>query len=80
VYKDETRIRCYVAEDARVSVTIYDLAGVEIYHTEFSAVGGVDNEIAWNVQGIESGIYLGHVTARSADKSGFKIIKIAIVK
>ncbi len=80
VYKDETKIRCYVAEDARVSVTIYDLAGMEIYHTEFSAVGGVDNEITWNVQGVESGIYLGHVTARSNDNSGFKIIKIAIVK
>ena len=80
VYRDETKIRCYVSEDARISVTIYDLAGMEIYRTEFSAVGGVDNEITWNVQGVESGIYLGHVAAQSANNSGFKIIKIAIVK
>ena len=80
VYDGSTRIRFFVSEDADVTVKIYDLAGDKVDELHSRALGGIDNEIAWDVSGIESDIYLAKVEAQSADKKGEKIIKIAVVR
>lgn len=81
VYDGETFIRYYVAEDAEISIKIFDLAGDLVKEMNDSAQGGVDNETAWNVNNIQSGVYFAHIEANSVSgKSQSKIIKIAVVK
>ncbi len=80
VYGNETFIRTFVAEDAEVKVTIFDLAGDLVDELKFNAVGGLDNEIAWNVSQVQSGAYLAHIEVKSGNKTESKIIKIAVIK
>ena len=78
---DETYIRTYVAEDSRVKVKVFDLAGDLVDEFEFSATGGLDAEYAWNVSNIQSGAYFAHLEVKSnSGKTESKIIKIAVIK
>jgi len=46
-----------------------------------NGIGGVDNEIIWDVTNIQSGVYFARVEAKgSSGQSSFKIIKIAVIK
>jgi len=80
VYGNSTQIRYFVPEDAAITVEIFDLAGLKIAELRGPAVGGVDGELTWNVEGIQSGIYLARVEARSALRADAIVIKIAVVK
>ncbi len=81
VYEDETYIRFYVSENADVKIKIFDLAGDLVDEIEASAAGGIDNEIAWNVNDIQSGVYFAHLNVSSTGgNSDSKIIKIAVIK
>jgi len=80
VYDGSTRIRFFVSDDADVTVKIYDLAGDKVDELRTHALGGVDNEIVWNVSNIESDVYLAKVEAIAPGKKGEKIIKIAVVR
>lgn len=80
VYDGSTRIRFFVSHDADVTVAIYDLAGDKVAELKERAVGGMDNEILWDVRDIQSDVYLAKVTAEASGKKGEKIIKIAVVK
>jgi hypothetical protein len=75
-----THIRYYVASNANVTVKIYDMAGGLVEQLNESASGGLDNEIAWNVAHIQSGIYFAHIDAQGSGGSGSTVIKIAVVK
>ncbi len=79
-YDKQTKIRYYVSTDAVISVKIYDLAGEKVDELHANAIGGTDNEIAWDVTNIQSGVYLAHVEANGKGGSAGKIIKVAIVK
>lgn len=80
VYDGRTFIRYFVREAASVNIRIFDLAGALV--TEFSGpgVGGVDNEIAWDVSGVQSGVYFARIEANGAGENGTAIVKVAIVK
>ena len=80
MYDGVTYIRFFVAEDADVTVKIYDLGGDKVDELHARALGGIDNEIAWDVSGIQSDIYLAKVEATANGKKGEKIIKIAVVR
>lgn len=81
VYGDETNIRFFVNENSSVVVKIFDLAGDFVAELNGNATGGVDNELTWNVQNIQSGVYLAHLNVESVfGKSDNKIIKIAVIK
>ncbi|MCZ7558222.1 MAG: FG-GAP-like repeat-containing protein [Bacteroidia bacterium] len=79
-YDGVTRIRFFVSDDADVTVKIYDLAGDKVDELSTRARGGVDNEIVWDVSGIQSDVYLAKVEAIAPGKKGEKIIKIAVVR
>ncbi|MCB2206520.1 hypothetical protein KQI65_17380 [bacterium] len=79
-YDNISYIRVYVSVDADVNVKIYDLAGDKVDEVNGSAVGGVDTDLAWDVSGIESDVYLAHVKVTAGSRSEEKIIKIAVVK
>jgi hypothetical protein len=80
VYDGTTYIRYFLGEDARVNVIIYEMNGEKV--TEFSGpgIGGIDNEIVWNVGSVQSGVYLARIEAESPQKSEVRFIKIAVVK
>ncbi len=82
VYEGETYIRFYVAEDSKAIIHIFDLAGALVAEMNVNALGGINNEIAWDITGIQSGVYFAHleVTGALSGNSGYKIIKIAVVK
>jgi len=81
VYDNTTYIRYYVAEDSKINIKIFDLAGGFVTELNDNASGGLDNETEWNVNNIQSGVYLARVEATgSSGKTESNIIKIAIIK
>ncbi len=81
VYEGTTNIRYYVAEDSKINIKIFDLAGDFVAELNDEAQGGMDNETVWNVGNIQSGVYLARIEASSTSgKTEQAVIKIAIVK
>jgi len=80
VYENTTWIRFFVSENARVNVRVFDLAGDLVSEFSADATGGVDNEIAWDVSDVQSGIYFARVEANGSSGSGNAVIKVAVVR
>ncbi len=81
VYDGKTFIRYFVKDNAAVNIKVFDLAG-DLVTTipNPPGVGGVDNEVEWNVAGVQSGIYFAHIEANGVSGSGVAVVKIAVVK
>ncbi|MGA9117800.1 MAG: FG-GAP-like repeat-containing protein [Bacteroidota bacterium] len=80
VYDGKTFIRYFISEDATIHIKIFDLAGDLVTELSGPGNGGIDNEVAWNVTGVQSGVYLARVEADAGGKSEIRIIKIAVVR
>lgn len=81
VYDSETFFRFYVSENSDVEINIFDLSGDLAATLDGNAVGGMDNEIAWDVSNIQSGGYFAHLKVQSiSGRSAYKIIKVAVIK
>jgi hypothetical protein len=80
VYGSSTNIRYYTSEDAAVTVTVFDLAGLKIAELKARAKGGLDGELTWDVSNIQSGVYLAKVEAVGNSRTEVVVIKIAVVK
>jgi hypothetical protein len=80
VYDGKTHIRYFVRETASVSVKIFDLAGDLVTSFSGPGVGGIDNEVDWDVSGVQSGVYLARIEASGSGGSGVVIVKVAVVK
>jgi hypothetical protein len=76
----KTFIRYFVKENATVKIRIFDLAGDMVAEMSAPGIGGVDNEVEWNVGGVQSGVYLARIEATSGGKSETAIVKVAVVK
>lgn len=81
VYDNKTYIRYYLNGNASsVTIKIMDLSGelvAELPGTKFS---NLDNEVAWDLNNVQSGVYYGIVEAEIDGTKESRIIKIAIVK
>jgi WD40 repeat protein len=76
-----TYIRYYIRETAKVHIKIFDGSGDMITEFDAPGMGGIENEISWNVSKISSGIYFAHIEASGLNgNGGSAIIKIAVVK
>jgi len=81
VYDGMTQIRYYVSEDSKINIKIFDLAGDFVAELNNDARGGFDNETIWNVNDIQSGVYLARIEATgTSGKTEINIIKIAVIK
>jgi hypothetical protein len=81
VYDGHTFIRYYVSETSKINIKIFDLAGDFVAELNDDASAGTDNETTWDVNNIQSGIYLARIEATSTGgRSESTIIKIAVVK
>jgi len=81
VYNGVTAIRYYVSENSKINIKIFDIAGDFVAELNNSAQGGYESETIWNVNNIQSGVYLARVEAvGQSGKTESNVIKIAIVK
>ncbi|MEJ2634902.1 MAG: T9SS type A sorting domain-containing protein [Calditrichia bacterium] len=78
--RDFTFIRYYLTEQAQVSIKIYDLAGDLVNEFPGSGDALTANEVRWNLQDVQSGVYFARVHAKSSSRDETRIIKIAVVK
>jgi len=76
----KTHIRYFVSEDSRVHIKVFDLAGDFVTEFDGPGQGGLDNEVEWNVTGIQSGVYFAHVEAQGTTEHGVAVIKVAVIK
>ncbi|MFC1477184.1 hypothetical protein ACFL6L_01840 [candidate division KSB1 bacterium] len=75
-----TKIRYYLNSGAEVTVKIYNQAGDLIAELDGPGAAGFDNEIQWNLDNIQSGVYYADVRAAGNGMTARKTIKIAVVK
>jgi hypothetical protein len=80
VYDRATQIRYYLKDDAKVHIKILDLAGDLVAEFDGPGTGGIDNEVTWDVSGVQTGVYFAHIDASGASGDGAAVIKIAVVK
>lgn len=81
VYEGQTAIRYFVSEDSKINIKIFDIAGDFVAELNDDAIGGFDNETIWNVDNIQSGVYLTRIEATGVSgKTESVVIKIAVVK
>jgi hypothetical protein len=81
VYNGVTAIRYYVSENSKINIKIFDIAGDFVAELNNNAQGGFESETLWNVNNIQSGVYLARVQAvGESGKTENNVIKIAVVK
>jgi len=80
VYGGSTQIRYFLKSNADVSVKILDLAGDKVAEFGGPGVGGVDNEVTWDVSNVQSGVYIARIEANGSGEHGVAFVKIAVVK
>jgi hypothetical protein len=80
VYAGSTRIRYFLKSNAEVRVKIFDLAGDKVVELPAPGIGGVDNEVEWDVSRVQSGVYLARIEAVGSTDRASAVIKIAVVK
>jgi hypothetical protein len=79
-YDGRTFIRYFVGEASTVSIKIFDQAGDLVKELAGPGVGGVDNEVEWDVRSIQSGVYFARIEAQGGGQHGSTTVKIAVVK
>ncbi len=75
-----TTIRVFVESAEEVEVEIYDLAGYFVERIQFdNLMQGEVNEVVWDVNSVESGVYFANVKATKGSGWENKIVKIAVI-
>lgn len=77
---DKTTIRYRLNFPAVVRIKIYDLAGDFVDELFGPGIAQADNEVDWQLNNIESGVYLARIEAQAGAQTDVTIIKIAVVK
>jgi hypothetical protein len=80
VYDGRTYIRYYLGGNATVRITVYDFAGDKVAAFPGPGIGGMDNEVAWDVSGVQSGVYFARIEASGEGHTGSTIVRVAVVK
>lgn len=80
VYSGSTFIRYFLGKEATVSITIVNMAGELVQELKGTGYSGIDNEVAWDITKVQSGIYFAQITASGGGEEVSQIVKIAVVK
>lgn len=76
-----TTIRYYLSEAATVKIRIFDMAGDHVVTLTGTGVPQSENEVVWNLNRIQSGIYFAKIEARNVSgHSVTRTVKIAVTK
>lgn len=74
-------IRYYLSKPADVKIKIFDMAGDLIKELDGTGFGQTDNEVKWNIQKIQSGVYFAKIEAKAlSGKKVIRTVKIAVTK
>jgi hypothetical protein len=80
-HPDSTIFRYYVAEDAEVRISIYNIIGRLVDEIKHDGRGGVHNEVEWNISLIASGVYFYVVRAiAESGESMHRSGKLVVIK
>jgi M6 family metalloprotease-like protein len=77
---DYTFIRYFLTQQANVSIKIFDIAGDLVEELPAKTDTQTANEVRWNLQDVQSGVYLARIEAKNSTRQEVRIIKIAVVK
>ncbi len=77
---NSTAIRYFLMDAAEVSIRIYDMAGELVEQLVGPGLGGIENEVNWDIARVQSGVYLARVRAKGDNETDVAIIKIAVIK
>lgn len=77
---NSTTIRYRLNDAAKVSIKILDLAGDLVDEFAGPAVANADNEIRWQLENIQSGVYVARIEAQGEGRKEVAVFKIAVVK
>jgi hypothetical protein len=80
VYSGSTNIRYFLGKTATVSIKIVNMAGELVQELKGTGFAGLDNEVAWDITNVQSGIYFAQITASGSGEEMSQIVKIAVVK
>ena len=80
VYGTTTHIRYYITEATSVHIKIFTVAGDLVTELSGPTFSNMDNEVAWDVSGVQSGVYFARIEADGPSGSQVRIIKIAVVR
>ncbi len=75
-----TKIRYYLTSAAEIKIKIFTQVGELVAELEGPGIPETDNEVTWDLTGIESGVYLAEVIAKNSSTTSRKVIKIAVIK
>ncbi|MDX2127962.1 MAG: T9SS type A sorting domain-containing protein [Chloroherpetonaceae bacterium] len=78
----ETKFRCYLTEPASITVKVFSLTGQKVWENTLEGRGGIDNELIWNLNGIQNGVYFATLQAKALSNGDTKLVKlkVAVVK
>ncbi|MFC1718035.1 FG-GAP-like repeat-containing protein, partial [Candidatus Poribacteria bacterium] len=80
-HPDSTIFTYYVAEDADVHISIYNIIGQLVDEIRHDARGGVYNEVEWNISPVASGVYFYVVEVMvESGEDVYKKGKLAVIK
>lgn len=77
---DVSHIRYKMGQSGTVTVRIFDQAGDLVEELRGTAEAGLEGEILWNLNRVDSGVYIGRVEAEANGKKEKAFIKIAVIK
>ncbi len=80
VYGPTTHIRYYITEATSVHIKIFTVAGDLVTELSGPTYSNMDNEVAWDVSGVQSGVYFARIEADGPSGNQVRIIKIAVVR
>ena len=77
---DESHIRITLSYPAEASIKVFDLAGRKVAELHGSSSTPGPFEVLWDVSDIETGVYVGQVTATGNGTDEQAQVKIAVVR
>ena len=77
---NETTIRYRLNFPAKVRIRIFDLAGELVDELTGPGFARGDNEVRWQLEDVQSGVYLARVEAVGDNRRDVVVVKIAVVK
>ena len=78
--RDRTMLRFQTSGAGQVQIQIIDLGGQMIYEQQVQSKGGSPEEIEIDTSKWPSGAYIALVKVTVADKTGSKLVKMAVIK
>ena len=84
-YGENLKFRMHLYDEANIQINIFDIAGylAKTIYKKFEKneiLNARDQEIIFNVNDLNSGVYISHIIASNANSNQKKIIKFGIIK